>query len=128
MAKVHKLSKKELAFYQDLLVDLRRRVVAARNALEGACVQKNAQELCGDLSAHPVHLADIATEAFETQFGFDLVGREDGIISEIDRALEKIREGTYGICEKYQVPIPRRRLRAMPYARYCVQAQQEIER
>ncbi|MFN3484046.1 MAG: TraR/DksA family transcriptional regulator [Planctomycetota bacterium] len=75
----------------------------------------------GELSSLPVHLADLASDSFE---------RVEGVsqqIREIDEALERIRDRTFGICEGCQAEIPLERLRAIPYARLCVTCKREEE-
>lgn len=81
----------------------------------------------GELSSLPVHLADLASDSFERDFSFE---RAEGVsqeIQEIDEALERIRDRTFGICEGCQAEIPLERLRAIPYARLCVTCKREEE-
>ncbi|HXG59741.1 MAG TPA: TraR/DksA C4-type zinc finger protein [Planctomycetota bacterium] len=81
----------------------------------------------GELSSLPVHLADLASDAFEQDFSFE---RAEGVsqeIQEIEEALERIRDRTFGICESCQAEIPLERLRAIPYARLCVACKREEE-
>ncbi len=73
-----------------------------------------------DLSNMPIHMADIGTDNYEIENTLGLMDSERKILAEIDDALRRIEEGTYGICEGSGEPIPRERLEAIPWARYCV--------
>jgi DnaK suppressor protein len=71
-----------------------------------------------DASAAPVHLADIATAAADADEKILLT--EQDILSQVDAAIHRIDEGTYGICETCEKRIDEERLRAIPYAALCV--------
>ncbi|MFA5251673.1 MAG: TraR/DksA C4-type zinc finger protein [Phycisphaerae bacterium] len=74
-----------------------------------------------DLSNMPIHLADAGTDTFELENTLGLVGSERKLLQEIDDALERIENDTYGICEGgTEHPIPKVRLKAIPWTRYCV--------
>lgn len=73
-----------------------------------------------DLSSMPIHMADLGTDSYEQEFTLDLMDGERKVIAEIEYALERIEEGTYGICEVDGEPIPRQRLEAIPWARFCI--------
>ena len=74
----------------------------------------------GGLSDVPVHPADLGTEEFEEELSLTLVENEEQLLAEIDDALDRIEKGTYGRCENCHQEIPRERLEALPYARYCI--------
>ena len=72
-------------------------------------------------SLSPLHdLADLSTDNYELENTLGLVGSERVILAEIEQALARIENGTYGICEGDGQSIPRARLRAIPWTRYCV--------
>ena len=73
-----------------------------------------------DLSNLPFHMADVGTDTFELENTLGLVDSERKLLLEIVDALGRIENGTYGICEGNNEPIPKERLRAIPWARYCV--------
>ncbi len=81
----------------------------------------------GELSSLPVHLADLASDAFEQDLSFERAGDVSQEIQEIEEALERIRDRTFGVCESCRVEIPVERLRAIPYARLCVACKREEE-
>lgn len=73
------------------------------------------------------HIADDATETYEQSKGFSLQRNEAGLLGQVDYALRKFDQGTYGICESCGAPIDRARLKAIPYALYCLKCQTRRE-
>jgi DnaK suppressor protein len=73
------------------------------------------------------HPADGATDCFDQNLAFSLLAYERNALREIDDALKRILAGTYGVCELTGQPVPRRRLEAIPWARYTVEAQATVE-
>jgi RNA polymerase-binding protein DksA len=119
------LTAEELEYFKDLLLKERERISFVLRHIENESLNSKGQT--GDLNHASMHMADVASEAFETDFRLGMASNEQQILLEIDAALERIKDGTYGLCEKYEVPIPKARLKAMPYARYCIKAQEEEE-
>jgi len=74
------------------------------------------------------HIADDATETFEQSKGVSLQRNEASLLEQVERALQKFERGTYGICEACGVPIDRARLKALPYALYCLKCKTRLER
>ena len=72
--------------------------------------------------------SDDRTDDFDREFALNLVSSEHDALFEIDEALRRIDEGRYGLCEISSKPIEKERLRVIPYARYCVEVQSELER
>jgi DnaK suppressor protein len=81
-----------------------------------------------DLSNMPIHMADLGTDSYEIDNIIGLMDSERKILSEIDEALNRIENGTYGICQGRGEQIPRERLKAIPWARYCVGCATLIEK
>lgn len=69
----------------------------------------------------PMHMADVGSDNFEQEFRLELLSTEHALIREIDEALQRIDDGTYGICLATHLPIGIERLRAKPWARYCIE-------
>lgn len=74
------------------------------------------------------HQADEGTDDFDQTISIEISGKEQTILRQIERALEKIEEGTYGTCDVTGEEIPRKRLDAVPYATMTVQAQEKYEK
>lgn len=73
-------------------------------------------------------IGDMSSDNFSEQLLVNLEERERKILEEIERALEKIENGTYGICERCGEPIEEKRLEAKPYARYCIACRKKLEK
>jgi DnaK suppressor protein len=80
----------------------------------------------GNLSHWPLHLADLATDAYERQCTLGLLEKEKLTLTEIAAGLERIEQGTFGRCEGCRKAIPKARLHALPYARYCVECAENL--
>jgi RNA polymerase-binding protein DksA len=81
----------------------------------------------GDLSNMPIHMADAGTDNYEQEFALGLLDNERKLLREIDDALERIEQKTYGTCEATGVPISKARLEAKPWAKYCVEYARKLE-
>src|SRR5215831_3197046 len=106
-------------FYQRLL-ELREQLVRQMNGL----AKESAQEMAG----YSLHMADSGTDNFDRDFALSLLSSDQDAIYEIEEALKRIEKNTYGICELTGKPIPRTRLEAIPWTRFTVQAQAQLER
>ena len=106
-------------FYQRLL-DLRDQLTRQMNGL----AKESAQEMAG----YSLHMADSGTDNFDRDCALSLLSADQDAIYEIEEALKRIEKNTYGICELTGKPIPRSRLEAIPWARFTVQAQAQLEK
>ena len=73
-------------------------------------------------------LSDQGTDTFDREFALNQLSNEQDVLFEIDEAIRRIEKGTYGICEMYDLPINIERLEALPYVRYSIKAQSELEK
>lgn len=106
-------------FYHHLL-DLREQLVRQMNGL----AQESAQELAG----YSLHMADSGTDNFDRDFALSLLSSDQDAVYEIEEALKRIEKKTYGVCELTGKAIPRARLEAIPWTRFTVEAQAQLER
>lgn len=88
---------------------------------------KSRKDSSGDLSTYTFHMADVGTDNFDKDMNLDLHGTEQEIMRQVDDALAKIKDGTYGQCETCGEDIPARRLSAIPYTQFCVKCQDKME-
>ncbi|HEY7177905.1 MAG TPA: TraR/DksA C4-type zinc finger protein [Gaiella sp.] len=106
------------------LLDLRTRVLgAAQDIVEGDVEDGELSSAAGDQ-----HIADHASEMVDRELDESLEENAEQIVHEIDRALTRIDDGTYGRCERCGEAIPEERLEAVPYATLCVSCKQLEER
>ena len=106
-------------FYERLL-ELRDQLLRQMNGL----AKESAQEMAG----YSLHMADSGTDNFDRDFALSLLSSDQDAIYEIEEALKRIEKNTYGICELTGKSIPKTRLEAIPWTRFTVQAQAQLER
>lgn len=118
-----KLNKKELERYRNLLLIQRAELVGDLSTMEAQALQASG----GNLSHMPIHMADIGTDTYDQDFMLGLAETERRRLREIDAALQRIDERTYGICQMTSKPIPKTRLNAKPWAKYTIEAARVVE-
>jgi len=119
-----RLKKSDLESFRKLLLEYRRVLVGDLNHMEEGALRRskdNAATL--DIS----NFAELGSDYFEQDFTIGLIENSEQTLREIDAALQRIEDRTYGICEKDGSPIPKARLRAIPWARLCVDCQRKLE-
>jgi len=114
-----KIKPEWMKYYQHLL-ELRERLVHQMNGL----AKESAEELAG----YSLHMADSGTDNFDRDFALSLLSSDQDAVYEIEEALKRIEKDTYGVCELTGKPIPRARLDAIPWTRFTVEAQAQLER
>jgi DnaK suppressor protein len=102
------------------LIELRDQLTRQMDGL----AKESAQEMAG----YSLHMADSGTDNFDRDFALSLLSSDQDAVYEIEEALKRIEKNTYGICELTGKPIPRSRLEAIPWTRFTVQAQAQLER
>jgi RNA polymerase-binding transcription factor DksA len=90
-------------------------------------IQQLTAEACEEIPNYSMHMADAATDSFNRDLMLGLVSFEQEGLYEIDAALERIEDGTYGICELTGKPIPWERLEAIPWTRFSLEAENQLE-
>ena len=109
------LTTRDLEYFREMLLDKRRQLVGDMSSMEREALNPGGSS---NLSNLPVHMADMGTDNYEQEFTLGLVEKDRTLLREINLALSKIQDGTYGICEGTGNPIGRPRLEAKPWARY----------
>jgi len=115
-------SAKQLDQYKQSLIAKMYEILGDVSAMEEAAFQSS-----GELSNMPIHLADIGTDSYEQEFNLNLMAEERKILVEIQQALERIADGTFGICEGLSIPIETNRLEAIPWTRYSLEYARMLE-
>lgn len=114
--------------YYKLLLDLRAHLTEGIERHSEETLKRSAKDDAGDLSAYGQHMADAGTDTFDRDFALSMVANEQEALSEIEAAIKRIHDGTYGVCEITQKPIAKERLLAVPFTRYSAEAQKDLER
>ena len=120
------LSKSELKEFKTLLLARKAVLQGDVKTLEDEACKKGT-DAAGDLSTLPQHLADLGTDSHEQDISLGLMENETDELHEIQEAFERIKDGSFGLCESCRKKIPKERLKAIPYARLCVSCKKKEE-
>ncbi len=112
--------KPEWEKYYQRLLDLRGRLTQQMSGL--------AKESTEQLDGYSLHMADSGTDNYDRDFALGMLSSDQDSLHEIDEALKRIETDTYGVCEWTGKPIPKARLNAIPWTRFTVEAQAQLER
>ncbi|MBV8879575.1 MAG: TraR/DksA C4-type zinc finger protein [Planctomycetaceae bacterium] len=121
------LTRQDLDRFRALLIEQRKDFQQRIERLRDRANEES-PEARGELSSVPLHLADLASESFEQEKELAMSERDSAAAVEIDEALERIEEGTYGLCVRCGKPITRERLRTLPRAARCLRCQSQEEK
>jgi DnaK suppressor protein len=119
-----RLKPEDFEIFRTLLIDKRRHVLSALDSMETEALRSDES----DSSSMPIHMADVGSDAYEQDLKLGISASERERITEIDAALQRIADGTYGVCELSGKAIKKARLRAKPWARWTIDTARENER
>ena len=102
----------------------RRELVGDMSSMEREALRSGGTS---NLSTLPIHMADMGTDNYEQEFTLGLVEKDRVLLREINQALAKIQDGSYGICEGTGKPIGKARLEAKPWARFSIEYTRKME-
>lgn len=106
--------------YYKSLLELRERLMMQMDGL--------AKESAEEMQSYSLHMADSGTDNFDRDFALSLLSSDQDALYEIEEALRRIEKETYGVCELTEKPIPKARLEAIPWTRFTVEAQMQLEK
>ena len=120
------LTKEQIKQYRQLLITER-----AKLAEEIKSIAKDAstspRDASGDLSAYTLHMADMAADTYERELSMNIASSEQQTLYQIDEALKRLDDGSFGVCQQCNQPISMSRLKAVPYASLCIECQRAKE-
>ncbi len=120
-------SKRDLDICREKLLNLKDDFLKQMKEISEDTLMKTQKDMSGDISGYGLHIADVASDNYERDFNLGLVSNERKIVMDIDEALKRIDENTYGVCHECAKPVAKSRLKAIPYAKYCKKCQEKIE-
>ena len=123
-----KFTKKDLLYFKKLILKKKEEILDQIKHISDDTLKKSQKDAAGDISGYTYHMADVATDTYDREFALSLASNESKLIYEIDDAMKKIEEGTYGTCEACKNLISKTRLKAIPYARLCLKCQERLEK
>jgi RNA polymerase-binding protein DksA len=121
------MTEAELQSYRQRLLALKRRHGGILTDLEEEALRPCGADADGGLSEVPVHPADLAPAEYDEEVSLGLLENEAHLLTEINDALARIEQGSYGRCVECGQPIARRRLHAIPYASRCLRCARECQ-
>jgi RNA polymerase-binding protein DksA len=117
-------SPRELELFRDAILAKRREIVGDMSSMEREALRSSSGT---NLSNLPLHMADMGTDNYEQEFTLGLMEKDRKLLRDLNDALAKIQNGTYGLCEGTGKPISKARLEAQPWARYSIEYARKIE-
>ena len=123
-----KLNKKELLEYQKLITKRKSEIQDALEHISEETLKKSQKDAAGDISGYTFHMADVATDTYDREFSLGIASNERQMLYELDDALKRIDDGTFGFCEDCKNAIAKSRLKAVPHARLCLACQEKREK
>lgn len=120
-----KLNAKQLKHFQELLIEKRVELIGDIVGMEDAALRGRD---ASNLSTMPLHMADAGSDTYDQDLMLGLMESERKLLIEIDEALMRIADKTFGVCLATGQMINKARLEAKPWAKYCIEAARMIER
>jgi DnaK suppressor protein len=123
-----KFTRKELQHFKDRLLREKKRVLEEMGEIQNESLKTSIADQSGENSRYSYHLGDTASLAYGREFSMGLAERQQKYMEQIDEALQRIEEGTYGICLVTGEAIPVERLEEVPVAKYSVKGKEILEK
>jgi DnaK suppressor protein len=115
--------KPDMALHRDRLLALRARLQGDMTQMEDNALNKDHNTT----TSMPNHMAELGSGNFDQELTLSLLGSEENALDQIDGALKRIEDGSFGLCEECGMKIPKSRLEAIPYAALCVRCTSQRE-
>ena len=127
-APVRKLTRKELSHFKERLLKEKKRVLEEMGEIQNENLKTSIADQSGENSRYSYHLGDTASLAYGREFSMGLAERQQKYLEQIDEALQRIEDGTYGTCLVTGEAIPVERLEEVPVAKYSVKGKEILEK
>ncbi len=123
-----KYTKKDLIEFKKLILKRKDEILDAIKHISEDTLKKSQKDASGDISGYTYHMADVATDTYDREFSLGLASSDRELLYELDDAVKKIDDGSFGVCEDCKVLITKTRLKVIPYARLCIKCQEKKEK
>ena len=123
-----KLTKKELLGFKKIIFKRKEEINDEIKHISDDTLKKSQKDASGDISGYTYHMADVATDNYDREFSLGLASNDRDSLYELEDALKRVEDGTFGICENCDSLISRIRLKVVPQARLCVKCQEKREK
>ena len=122
----HAFNKEQIKQFRQLLITERVKLADEIKSIAHDA-STSPRDASGDLSAYTVHMADMAADTYERELSMNIVSTEQELLYQIDDALKRLDDGSFGLCQQCNQPITMSRLKAVPYASLCISCQRSKE-
>ena len=123
-----KFTKKELLDFKKIILKRKEEINNEIKHISEDTLKKSQKDASGDISGYTYHMADVATDNYDREFSLGLASNDRKFLYELEDALKRIDDGTYGVCQDCGCFIAKTRLKAVPQARLCVKCQEKKEK
>jgi len=123
-----KYTKKDLKEFKNIVLRKKEEVINDLQHISDDTLRKSQKEASGDTSGYSYHMADVASDNYDREFSLGLATGERKSLYELDDALKRIEDGSFGTCDDCKGMITKIRLKAVPSARLCIKCQQKREK
>jgi len=113
------MTKKELEHFKKIILEKKKEVIKNLEYLRSTVLDSTTREATGDHSAYSYHMADQGTDNMEREKAFLFAARDEKYLKQLEMALERIENGSYGVCRVCQKEIDHKRLEAVPTTTIC---------
>jgi len=120
--------KAELAAFKKLILKKKEDIIEHIREISEETVKKSQKDASGDISSYTYHMADVATDNYDREFSMGRVSEDREFLFELDDALKRIEDGSFGICEDCGALVSKTRLKAVPSARLCIKCQEKKDK
>ncbi|OGC09272.1 hypothetical protein A2V82_15425 [candidate division KSB1 bacterium RBG_16_48_16] len=122
------MKQQQLEFFRDLIIQKRETLLNEIEHLKNNGLNSSVKDISGEHSAYSYHMADQGTDTMDREQQYMFASREGNYLYHLERALERIEKGEYGICVRCNNEINPERLEAVPHARLCIQCKSKEEK
>ncbi|HNW39237.1 MAG TPA: TraR/DksA family transcriptional regulator [Candidatus Omnitrophota bacterium] len=123
-----KFSKSDLKEFKKIVLKKKEQLINDLEHISDDTLRKSQKEASGDISGYTYHMADVASDNYDREFSLSLASGDRKSLYDLDDALKRIEDGTFGICDDCKGAITKIRLKAVPSARLCIKCQQKREK
>jgi len=120
--------KADLAAFKKLILKKKEDIIDHIREISEETVKKSQKDASGDISSYTYHMADVATDNYDREFSMGRVSEDREFLFELDDALKRIEDGSFGICEDCGALVSKTRLKAVPSARLCIKCQEKKDK
>ena len=122
------MNKRDLENFKKLILNKREELLEELDHLKDSGLNSTIKEATGEHSSYSYHMADMGTDTMEREKAFLFASREGNLLYHLDLALERIEDGSYGICVECGEEINKERLAAVPHVRLCIKCKSKEEK